>query len=186
MTSNFIMGIIHLLHPTFSSEPYQIFLVYLAMTIIAYLLNTFCVRLLPWLDTGAMAWSMLGIVTVMITLLACARGSYQPAKNVFADWQNSTGWPDGMAFLLALLQSVLGFTAFDAVSHLSEEMPRPAINAPKAMVLAISIGSVTGWLFLVILLLCLTDLQAVMEASTGPLIEIYRQATGSDAGVSAT
>lgn len=156
------------------------------MTLIAYLLNTFAVRLLPWLDTGAMMWSMLGIVTVMITLLACAKGSYQPAKAVFATWTNTTGWPDGMAFMLALLQSVLGFTAFDAVSHLSEEMPRPSINAPKAMIIAIVIGSVTGWLFLVILLLCLKDLDAVMGASTGPLIEIYRQATGSNAGVSAS
>ncbi|TXT12604.1 uncharacterized protein COLE_03014 [Cutaneotrichosporon oleaginosum] len=182
MTSNFVMGIIYLLHPAFESAPYQIFLLYLAMTLLAYLLNTFAVRLLPWIDTSAMVWSMLGIVTVMITLLACASGTYQPAKAVFATWTNTTGWPDGMAFMLALLQSVLGFTAFDAVSHLSEEMPRPAINAPKAMVIAVLIGSVTGWLFLVILLLCLKDLDAATGAPTGPLIAIYRQVTGSDAG----
>jgi amino acid transporter len=182
MTSNFVMGIIALMHPTFESRPYQIFLLYLGMTLLAYLLNTFAVRLLPWLDTGAMVWSMLGIVTVMITLLACASGSYQPAKAVFATWTNTTGWPDGMAFMLALLQSVLGFTAFDAVSHLSEEMPRPSVNAPKAMVIAVLIGSVTGWLFLVILLLCLKDLDAATGAATGPLIEIYRQVTGSNAG----
>ncbi|GMK58672.1 hypothetical protein CspeluHIS016_0601140 [Cutaneotrichosporon spelunceum] len=182
MTSNFVMGIISLLHPTFASQPYQIFLLYLAMTLLAYLLNTFAVRLLPYIDTGAMVWSMLGIVTVMITLLACASPAYQPAKAVFATWTNSTGWPDGMAFMLALLQSVLGFTAFDAVSHLSEEMPRPSINAPKAMVIAVTIGAVTGWLFLVILLLCLKDLDAATGAATGPLIEIYRQVTGSNVG----
>ena len=42
-------------------------------------------------------------------------------------------WPDGVAFILGLLQSVFGLTGFDAVSHLVEEMPRPHINAPKVM-----------------------------------------------------
>lgn len=38
-----------------------------------------------------------------------------------------------MAFILGLLQSTLGFTAFDAASHMVEEMPNPSRNAPLVM-----------------------------------------------------
>jgi amino acid transporter len=49
---------------------------------------------------------------------------------VFATFSNATGWPDGMAFIMGLLQSTLGLTAFDAASHMVEEIPKPAKNAP--------------------------------------------------------
>jgi amino acid transporter len=68
---------------------------------------------------------------------------------VFAEFVNETGvrllltgheslltseqWPDGIAFILGLLQSTFGLTGFDAISHMVEEMPRPSITAPKVM-----------------------------------------------------
>jgi len=117
---------------------------YLGFTIIPYLLNTFCVRLLPHIDRFAGIWGLIGIVVVCITLLACSSGRYQDATAVFGTFTNVTGWPDGMAFILGLLQSTLGLTAFDAASHMVEEMPNPAKNAPKVMVLAIGLGGCTA------------------------------------------
>lgn len=38
-----------------------------------------------------------------------------------------------MAFILGLLQSTFGLTAFDGAAHLVEEMPRPYIHAPRVM-----------------------------------------------------
>lgn len=75
----------------------------------------------------------IGFVTVAITLLACSSGDFNSGEEVFTTFTNETGWPDGMAFMLGLLQSFFGLTGFEAVSHMIEEMPQPSKNAPKVM-----------------------------------------------------
>lgn len=56
------------------------------------------------------------MVVVMITLLATATPDYQPARFVFGHWINETGWPNGVAFILGLLQSTFGLTGTSALA----------------------------------------------------------------------
>lgn len=89
-----------------------------------------------------------------------------------------------MAFIMGLLQSVFGLTGFDAATHMIEEMPDPSQNAPQVMVSAVLMGTVTSWIFMIVLLFCLKDFTSVLDSSatTGPLLTIYYQATGSRTG----
>lgn len=89
--STFVTGIISLWHPNYVMHPWHQFVIFLAFLLQAFLLNVFAVRLLPLIDRFAGSWSMVGIVTVVITCLACAKGEYQPASEVFAKWTNETG-----------------------------------------------------------------------------------------------
>lgn len=89
--STFVTGIISLWHPSYEAKAWHQFLVYLAIVLQAYILNTFSIRALPHIDRFAGLWSMSGIVTVIIVCLVCARGNYQPAEEVFASWTNETG-----------------------------------------------------------------------------------------------
>ncbi|WOO79425.1 Choline transport protein [Vanrija pseudolonga] len=182
--STFVTGIISLWHPSYSAQAWQGFLIYIGILLQSFVLNIFSVRLLPHIDKFAGLWSMVGIVTVIIVCLVCSRGDYQPAKAVFAQWTNETGWPNGMAFIMGLLQSVFGLTGFDAATHMIEEMPAPKKNAPQVMVSAVIMGTVTSWLFMIVLLFCLTSFDDVLNsgATTGPLLTIYYQATRSRVG----
>lgn len=63
-----------------------------------------------------------------------------------------------------------------------EEMPQPARNAPRIMVMAIAMGAVTSWIFMVVILFCLRDFDAVIGSPVGALLEIYVQATENRAG----
>jgi choline transport protein len=176
-------SLIALWDTSYEAKPYHIFLIFLAFTLGATALNIFGVRLLPHVDKTAFIWSLTGLVTVMITLLATARGEYQPGSFVFGNFTNRTGWPDGWAFIIGLLQSTFGLTGFDAVCHLSDEMVRPSINGPRVMVGAVLIGASTSWVFLVVLLFTLKDFDQVISSSAGSLIEVYFQATSSRVGV---
>lgn len=91
-----------------------------------------------------------------------------------------------MAFILGLLQSVFGLTGFDAATHMIEEMPNPSNNAPQVMVSAVLMGAGTSWIFMIVLLFCMSSFTDVLESSatTGPLLAIYYQATRSKVGVS--
>lgn len=85
-------------------------------------LNIWGVRLLPLINKAAITWSLAGAGTICIVCLACASGNYQPGSFVFGKYINETGWNGGVAWILGLLQSSFGLTAYDAVSHMVEEV----------------------------------------------------------------
>ncbi|BEI86013.1 hypothetical protein CcaverHIS002_0603000 [Cutaneotrichosporon cavernicola] len=95
---------------------------------------------------------------------------------------NAFAWPNALAFLLGMLQSTLTTSSFDAVTHLVEEMPQPARNAPMIMVLAPITGGITAWPFMLVLLFCLKSWDGVLGSAIGPVLEIYRQSTESRVG----
>lgn len=88
-----------------------------------------------------MYWSIFGFVIISIVLLSMSDKT--SAEFVFTDFKNETGWSDGMAWILGLLQSALSLIAFDVVLHMTEEMPNPSRDAPRAMMYSIVIGGVT-------------------------------------------
>ncbi|KAG8418768.1 hypothetical protein J3459_012037 [Metarhizium acridum] len=101
---------------------------------------------------------------------------------LFLQLRNQTGWPDGISWLLGLLQGGLGVTAFDAVAHMIEEIPHAASEGPKIMVVCVGIGTLTGAIFLIVLLFVSGNIDDVIGSSAGPLLQILIHATKSNAG----
>ncbi|EME81680.1 uncharacterized protein MYCFIDRAFT_154374 [Pseudocercospora fijiensis CIRAD86] len=109
--------------------------------------------------------------------------AYQSAGFVFGDWINQTGWSNGVVWFLGLLQSAYGLTAFDSVIHLVEEIPAPRKNAPRVIWLAVLLGAITGFIFMVVCLFCIQDLATVEDGPTGlPFIELVQQTVGLEGG----
>jgi amino acid transporter len=137
-------------------------------------------RILGRWNDCALYWSVLSVVIISIILLSMSEKT--DAKQVFTDFNNETGWSDGVAWILGLLQSALSLIGFDVVLHLTEEMPNPSRDAPRAMLLAVVIGGVTGFVFILVILFCLTDPATVLASSTGmPIVEMFLQSTKSRA-----
>ncbi|KAF4471097.1 HNM1-Choline permease [Fusarium albosuccineum] len=104
---------------------------------------------------------------------------YQSAKFVFGTWVNETGWSDGVVWFLGLVQAAYALTAFDSVLHMVEELPAPRRNAPRTMVLAVVLGALSGFIFLVACLFCIQDLSAVLDPASGfPFIELVQSTIG--------
>jgi choline transport protein len=124
-------------------------------------------------------WSISGFVIISITVLACASPNSSSGDVVFREFINETGWPNGIAWLLGLLQAGLGLTCYDAVAHMIEEIPNAAVEGPKIMVIYISIGVFTGFVFLTVLLFVAGNIDDVIRSSSGPLLQIFYNATQS-------
>jgi choline transport protein len=180
--SQLIVGTIHLFHADYEAQPWHQFLIYIGYTLAAFAINAYGNRLMPLITKAAFFWSITGFTVISITVLACASPNYQSGAFVFTDFINTTGWPDGVAWLLGLLQGGFGLTAYDAVAHMVEEIPSPEINGPKIMIGCVAIGVFTGVIFLMILLFSLKDVDTVISSSSGPLLQIYYDATNSKAG----
>ncbi|TKY85536.1 hypothetical protein EX895_005698 [Sporisorium graminicola] len=182
LAGQFIVGIIALLHENYEQKTWHIFLVYVVFSIGAWLINAFGVRILDSLNRVAMIWSLVGAVVIMITCLARASPDYQDAKFVFGKFVNETGWNNGVAWILGLLQAAFSLIGSDGATHMVDEIDRPSINAPRAMILAVAIGAGSTFIVLMVFLFVLKDLEGVTSSSAGALLEIIYQAVGNRAG----
>ena len=180
--SQLVVGIIGFMSPTYSPQRWHQFLIYVGYNIAAFCVNAFLNRLIPWVTKGAFVWSITGFVIISITVLACASPNYSSGDFVYREFINQTGWPDGIAWLLGLLQAGLGLTGYDAVAHMIEEIPNASVEGPKIMIACVGIGVSTGFIFLTVLLFVAGNVDDVIESSAGPLLQIFYNATNNNAG----
>ncbi|XXH03983.1 hypothetical protein Hte_010392 [Hypoxylon texense] len=165
---------------SYEIEQWSTYLIFLAILAFTTGANVWGNRILGRWNDAALYWSLLGVVVISIVLLATS--GKNDASYVFADFQNETGWSDGMAWILGLLQSALSLIGFDAALHMTEEMPRPAADAPRAILYAVGVGGVTGTAFILVILFCITDPETVLGTPTNmPIAELILQGTGNRA-----
>ncbi|KAL9480983.1 hypothetical protein ACSS6W_005769 [Trichoderma asperelloides] len=179
---SWITGWVNVAGWSYEPQRWHQFLIYIAFTLASFVINAFLNSFLPLLYRGAFIWSIGGFVLVSITVLACASPNYNTAYFVFRELINTTGWPDGIAWLLGLLQGGLGVTAFDSVAHMIEEIPNAAMEGPKIMVICVGIGTFTGAIFLIVLLFVAGNIDDVISSAAGPLLQILIHATSNTAG----
>lgn len=169
-------------------EPWVHFLLYVALTFVATLFNVLACRrakILPYFNSAILYQNVLLLAAFSVTLLVCtgvkSENHFQSGRFVFGSWYNNTGWSDGVAWFIGLIQAAYGLTAFDSVIHLVEEMPRPSVNAPRVLYLAIITGTVTGGFFMIVCLFCIQDIDSVIDTATGlPFMQLALDVVGLD------
>lgn len=126
----------------------------------------------------------MGFVAITVTLLAIA--PKRDANFVFVETSNTTGWTNnGVAWLVGLLSTTYSMLGYDAATHLSEELPSPRRNVPYAMVGSVLVNGCMGFVYCVVLLYSLPDLESVLASATGfPFMQIFLDNTQSTAGAS--
>ena len=189
MTS-FMLGMKVMFTPDWDgvNKPWVSFVLYLGLALVATLFNIAACRdsrVLPWFNNGILYQNLALFAAFSITLLVCAGTKadhhFQSGKFVFGGFINQSGWPDGFSWFIGLIQAAYGLTAFDSVIHLVEEMPRPAINAPRVLNLAIISGTITGAIFMIVCLFSIQDIDSVVNTDTGlPFMQLALDTIGLD------
>lgn len=83
-----------LFHPEYSPTQWQVYLIYVIFVVACTSIAIFLPKSIPLAETIFFGASLLGFVAFLITVLAVSE-TKQPAKIIFADWVNLTGWNDG-------------------------------------------------------------------------------------------
>ncbi|GFF95696.1 LOW QUALITY PROTEIN: choline transporter, putative [Aspergillus lentulus] len=180
--SQLVIDIVILAHPEFNLQRWHVFLIYVGFNMIALLVNAFWNRILSALNRAALIWSLCGFSIIFVTVLACASPNYNSARFVFTSFINETGWPDGLAWLLGLLQGGLCLVGVDAVAHMIEEIPKPTVDGPLIMVACVAIGLTTSLILIIALLFVSRDIDTIITSGAGPLLQIFFDATNSEVG----
>ncbi|SPO25462.1 related to GABA permease [Ustilago trichophora] len=181
--SSTIIGLISIYKPDYVPGIWLTFVIYMGITVYCCLINIFGARLLNRMNQAALLWSVCGAVIVFVTCLAVpsAQGHRASGKFVFTEFVNLTGWPDGVAWMIGLIQAQYCLVGADGASHVIDEIDRPHINAPKAMVLACLIGGTSAFLVLIAVLSGISDMEAVIGRGAAGIVEAFFQATRNKA-----
>ncbi|KAJ4387830.1 hypothetical protein N0V93_008433 [Gnomoniopsis smithogilvyi] len=189
MTS-FLLGMKTMFDPdwTAGGEGWVQFLVYLGVVALFTGFNLIACRkdqVLPVFNNFVGIWFG-GLFVIFSLALLIAVGTkpdleFQSGKFVFGTWINQTGWSDGVTWFTGLIQAAYGLTAFDSVIHMVEEIPAPRRNAPRAIWLSVVIGAISGFLFMVVCLFCIQDLDTVIDADL-PFMQLVQDAIGLQGG----
>lgn len=167
-----------------ASQSWVSFLLYLAITVLLSVINhTACRKdgVLPQINSFV-GITFIGLFFVFALGLLISVGvrpglSFSSASFVFGRWINQTGWPSGVTFFTGLVQSAYGLTAFDACIHMIEELPNASKTGPFVLWLSVATGALTGFIFMMICLFCITDLDAILAADY-PFIELCVNSMG--------
>lgn len=134
--SQLVVGIIAMYNPSYHVQAWHQFLIYIAYNVVAMLLNAFGNSILPYVNKVAITWSIGGFAIICIAVLACASPHYDSGEFVYGKFINTTGWPDGLAWLLGLLQGALGLTGYDATAHMVSWLPSRPFMRQKCLLTA--------------------------------------------------
>ncbi|KAJ6093589.1 hypothetical protein N7486_008878 [Penicillium sp. IBT 16267x] len=177
VASNFILGMANLIYPDYTIERWHTVLVAWAVALFALSINIFAPHALHRLSRMILVWNIASFIIIIITLLA-TNDHKQNTSFVFGEFRNTTGLGAAMATI-----SFFGMCCYDAPSHMTEEMTHASRDAPKAIILAVIMGAVTGFCFILTLCFCMGDIDSTANSTTGvPVIQIFYDSTQSKAG----
>ncbi|OJJ42257.1 hypothetical protein ASPZODRAFT_105533 [Penicilliopsis zonata CBS 506.65] len=174
-----LVGLIRLFNEDYIFHRWHQFLLYMVVEVSAFIINTFMTPLIPFLSELSLYISLAGFVSISIALLVLTKDSYQSAEFVFTGFLNETGWSNGLAWILGLLQSCFSLTAYDAVAHLVEEMPHPRRDAPRTIIIAVALGTFTGLIFSICILFAAQNVDDIVTSTYTPIVAVFYQAAGS-------
>ncbi len=172
-------------HPSLLVKSWHVFVAYLLITWSCCAAVCFFNRFMPMLNKLGIFVTVAG---ALVTILVCAimpslsgRAGHASSQTVWSSWTADLGYPDGFVFVAGMLNGSYAMGTPDSTSHLSEEIPEPSKNVPKAIAMQYVIGLVSGLAYLIAILYAINDYDALFT-SPFPIAEIYHQATNSTSG----
>ncbi|PTU23683.1 hypothetical protein P175DRAFT_0447869 [Aspergillus ochraceoroseus IBT 24754] len=162
---------------------YQVYLIFLGITLLTHAIPAFGNKYLPWLESFAIFWTLAGLIAITVCILVLAKGGRRDAAWVFGHFEPQAGWPAGWSFCIGLIQAAYATSATGMIISMCEEVREPAIQVPRAMVGTIVINLFAGLLTLIPMCFVLPDVTMLVNLASGqPVPVIFKTATGSAVG----
>ncbi|GKZ46924.1 hypothetical protein AbraIFM66951_010095 [Aspergillus brasiliensis] len=172
-----LAGIVRFWHPEYTAAQWHIYLVYIATSLLTLVPIFLAPSKINWTVHTALFLSLTGMALIIIMSLGMCREK-QPVSFLLQSGHGESGWNEGTAWMLGIMNAMYCMTGIDAAIHISEELPQPEKRVPQAMTLSVILGIATCLPLSVALMLCMSDMEAVVNSEL-PSMELIYQATKS-------
>ncbi|RPB02644.1 putative GABA permease [Choiromyces venosus 120613-1] len=178
-----ILSAIALWRDDWAPNEWQTILMFWCVMLICALVNIFGAKYLDLINKICIYWTAASVVIILVTLLSMA-DTRRSGEFVFTHFDASaSGWPDGWAFFVGLLQAAYTLTGYGMVASMCEEVQQPQREVPRAMVLSVAAAGITGVVYLVPILFVLPDVELLLGVANGqPIGLLFKTVTGSASG----
>ena len=148
----FIGYFVRMFDDTFKLTALTVFGIYILVLLAHAVLNIVGVKLVKILGDVSVWWHVIGVAVIFGVLMFSSKPGQRGLGHLFDSAPPGlTGWTGGTfvtiyLFALGLLLAQYTITGFDASAHVSEETVGARTEAPKAIVRAIYISAIAGFL----------------------------------------
>lgn len=107
------------------------------------------------------------------------QGGFNNGDFIFAQVQNYSNWPKGWQFCLSMMTAVWTIGAFDSCVHMSEEAKNASYGVPIGICGSITVCGLLGWIIIIVINACITDIETVLSSPTGfPIAQLFYDSLG--------
>ena len=115
-----IQGLLVLNYPAYEFHRWHGTLLYYAIIVVSLFVNTYLAQQLPKIETLVLALHVMGFFAILVPLVYLA--PHGTAKDVFATFGNSGGWPStGLSFFIGLTTSMFAFIGKNLITPSPED-----------------------------------------------------------------
>lgn len=138
--SQLVVSMYGVYHPTYQSQPWHYFVTLVCITWLCIAATIFLNKYIPALQQFGLFMVVVGgIVTIIV--IAAMPDQHASNATVWKDFENTTGWSGGVAFLTGVLNGAFTIGTPDSVTHMAEELPNPRRDLPRAIFAQIILGA---------------------------------------------
>ncbi|KAL4887126.1 amino acid/polyamine transporter I [Aspergillus karnatakaensis] len=179
LAGTIIQGLIVLNDPGYKFERWHGTLLVIAITTFSILFNTFLAKNLPMVEALILIIHVVGLFAIIIPLWVLAPRNNP--KSVFTQFNNGGGWnSDGTATLVGFSTTITSMIGYDCSVHMCEEIKDASRTLPKAMMSAVAVNAVLGFIMIITICFTLGDVDNILNTPTGfPFIQIFYNTTQS-------
>ncbi|OOF91563.1 hypothetical protein ASPCADRAFT_9487 [Aspergillus carbonarius ITEM 5010] len=175
-----LMAVVIRWQPSYEAKSWHYFLVYQLMNAIMVIYNIFLTNKTLWVYNLGFILSISTFLAIIITCPVRSSAKVNTSETWSQFVNGSGGWPDGISFLTGLSTPQFMFSGLDAALHLAEECLEPARIVPKALIVTVTVGLLTGFPFAIAILYSYSNVESSLSTPTGfPIYFIWEKATRS-------
>lgn len=170
-------------NPGFVATQWQLYLASVAWAVLLAVVNLpGLFKLLPHLMAAGVVLINCSWFFIFVSLLARVNPK-NSGRTVFVDVVNESGWSsDGVVFFLAILPGILSVSGFDAVTHITDEVPNPKKDIPQVILGSTGLSAFTGLAMVIMYSFCTVDPSVLVEPyAHQPIINVLQEGLRSDA-----
>lgn len=158
-----------------------------AVVLLHGVINSASTKYLERITRSYVVIHILVLISCIIALLVCTKDKHD-ASYTFTHVESTSGWtPIGFSFLFGFLSASWTMTDYDATAHIAEEIKDASIKAPWAIASALGFTYVAGWIFTIVLVICMGDPNAsdgIMKSPINqPVAQLFYNSLGKGGGI---
>ena len=146
LPANIVVQMYAVFHPGYVFEEWHVYVAFLINTWACTVFVIFGNKLMPTTQSVGLSLFIVGGLVTIIVIIAMPQ-MHASHSFVWSKLINTTGWPNGIAYLTGVLNGGFTIGTPDTITDMAEELPEPRRDMPEAITAQVMLGTMTSFCY---------------------------------------